>query len=207
MIRALFRYLMKLRELSPNAGASPGEVKMLLRRAAQGESAARDELIEAIYPELKRLAELRMGTDGPAHTLEPAALVNELFLEIAREQATTWRTRAQFLAVASQAMRGFFSDYAGAHRAPRSRVAAVRLQLADFHSDRNAGFDVIEIGEMLDRLASEEPRMARVVELRCFGGMTHAEIAEILQIDERTAKRDWQVARAWLSGKLRKSAP
>lgn len=186
------------------SAAAPGEVTLLLKRVAAGEDSKRSELVSVMYPELKRIAEAQMRRERPDHTLQPTALVNELFLEIVRSQAAQWRDRKHFLAVAAQAMRRFLIDYARAHNAARRGGGAIKLRLTDLDLPMEGVLDPLVIGELLDRLAKEEPRMARVVEMHCFGGLNYAEIAEILEIDERTAKRDWQVARAWLYGHLRK---
>jgi RNA polymerase sigma factor (TIGR02999 family) len=183
----------------------PGDVTVLLRRIANGESEARSSLVDLLYPELKRLAEYRMRAERSDHTLQASALVSEFFLEIARDHSISWRDRSHFLAVASQMMRRFLIDYARSHNAERRGgglppVRVDNLGLQDYTAD------VIILNDLLDRLASEEPRMAQVVDMRCFGGLTHAEIAEVLHIDERTAKRDWQVARAWLKSQLEKRA-
>jgi RNA polymerase sigma-70 factor (ECF subfamily) len=185
-------------------GSMPGEVTAMLRRAAAGEDGVRSELVSAMYPELKRIAEAQMRRERNDHTLQPTALVNELFLEIVQSKGAHWRDRNHFLAVAAQAMRRFLIDYARAHRAARRGGDSIKLRLTDLDLPVEGFFDPITIGELLDRLVREEPRMARVVELHCFGGLNFAEIAEILKMNERTAKRDWQVARAWLYGQLRK---
>jgi RNA polymerase sigma factor (TIGR02999 family) len=186
------------------SGAAPGEVTTLLRRLVAGEECTRNELISLMYPELKRLAEAHMRRERADHTLQPTALVNEFFLEIARTRVMHWRDRKHFLAVAAQAMRRFLIDYARAHNAKRRGGGAIKLQLTDLELPLNGLFDPSVVGELLDRLAREEPRMERVVEMHSFGGLTFGEIAEILEIDERTARRDWQVARAWLYGQLSK---
>jgi RNA polymerase sigma factor (TIGR02999 family) len=157
-----------------------------------------------MYPELKRIAEAQMRRERVDHTLQPTALVNELFLEIVQAHAARWQDRNHFLAVASQAMRRFLIDHARAHTAARRGGNSIKLRLTDLDLPVDGVFDSTGIGELLDRLAREEPRMARVVEMHCFGGLNFAEIAEVLDINERTAKRDWQVARAWLYGHLRK---
>lgn len=183
--------------------ATPGEVTSLLKRVAAGEEGTRSELVSVMYPELKRIAEAQMRGERVDHTLQPTALVNELFLEIVRSQAVQWRDRKHFLAVAARAMRHFLIDYARAHSAARRGGGAIKLRLTDLDLPVEGALDPLIIGELFDHLAKEEPRMARVVEMHCFGGLNYAEIAEILEIDERTAKRDWQVARAWLYGHLR----
>jgi RNA polymerase sigma factor (TIGR02999 family) len=161
-------------------------------------------LIALIYPELRRIAEVRMRSERVDHTLQPTALVNEFFIHLARQKNIAWKGRSHFLAVASKAMRRLLVDHARAHNAEKRGGGVCKLQLdaIDMHMG-DTRLDALDVDRLLERLAAEEPRMAQVLEYRCFGGLTHSEIAEALGIDERTAKRDWQVARAWLIGQLR----
>ena len=107
--------------------------------------------------------------------------------------------------MASHEMRLFLVDYARFHNARRRGSGVSKVAWNDSYSSlESSAEELLEIHDLLDRLESEEPRMAKVVEMRCFGGLTHQEIGEVLGIDERTAKRDWKVARAWLEGRLRK---
>jgi RNA polymerase sigma factor (TIGR02999 family) len=186
----------------PSAPA-PGEVTVLLKKVVGGELSARNRLVDLLYPELKRLAEQRMRSERADHTLQPSALVNEFFLEIVRVKGINWRDRAHFLAVASQAMKRFLIDYARAHNAGRRGGGKTAVELQEF-GVKSKIIDAVVLGDLLDRMALEEPRMATVLELRCFGGLTHAEIGLALGIDERTSKRDWQVAQAWLRAQLMK---
>ncbi len=173
--------------------------------AVDAETRAR--LIDAVYPQLKRIAENHMRRERSDHTLQPTALVNEFFLILAKQKSFTVKGRAHFLAIASRAMRRLLIDYARSHKAARNRGAAINVALGPLElPDMGANFDILDISELLDRLTAEEPRMAKVVELKCFGGLTFAEIGQLLAIDERTAKRDWQVARAWLFGHLKKGS-
>ena len=189
---------------TPEPGAAaPGEVTVLLKKVVGGELDARNRLVDLLYPELKRLAEQRMRSERPDHTLQPSALVNEFFLEIVRVKGINWRDRAHFLAVASQAMKRFLIDYARAHNAGRRGGGKAAVQLQDF-GVKSKVVDAALLCDLLDRMAIEEPRMAMVLDLRCFGGLTHAEIGLALGIDERTSKRDWQVAQAWLRAQLTK---
>jgi RNA polymerase sigma-70 factor, ECF subfamily len=186
-------------------GKPAGEITLLLQRWADGQAEAADELFEALYPELRRLADSRMRSERADHTLQPTALVNEFFLRIARQKHFAWRNRAHFLAVASRAMRRLLIDYARARNSDKRGSGAILLNLQDFAASVQVHHvDALEFDELLQRLAAEEPRMAQVTEMRCFGGLTNAEIGEALGIDERTVKRDWEVARAWLRGKLSK---
>ncbi len=182
-----------------------GDVTALLQQLSDGDGGAHAKLIEILHPELRRIADHRMRTERSDHTLQPTALVNEFFLQCARRGPIAWRGRAHFLAAASEAMRRLLIDHARAHRSEKRGGGVLRLQLDDFVLPHAEPFvDALEIGEALDQLAAEEPRMARIVEMRAFGGLTFREIGDALALDERTAKRDWQVARAWLVGRLRK---
>jgi len=183
-----------------------GDVTGKLRRWGDLEPATRADVIERLYPELKRIAAFRMKRERPDHTLQPTALVNEFFIRLAAKPEFEWQSRAHFLAAASVAMRRLLVDHARNHRCAKNGGDVVRVQIeGDFREAADVdGTDMLAFDELLRHLEKEEPRMAQVVELRCFGGLTHAEIAEVIGTDERTAKRDWQVAKAWLAGKLRK---
>lgn len=194
-------------DLGPLMGRfiSDSEVSALLDRCVHGEREAFSDLADRLYPELRRLAELRLRNERADHTLQPTALVNEFFLEFARSAQMSWNSRAHFLAVASRAMRRILIDYARAHNSQKRGGDVLRVQFDGLEMGANGDLhDTIEISGLLDRLEKEEPRMAMVVEMKCYGGLTFAEIGESLRIDERTAKRDWHVARAWLWGQLRK---
>jgi RNA polymerase sigma factor (TIGR02999 family) len=160
--------------------------------------------VTRMYPELKRIAESRMRGERPDHTLQATALVSEFFLQLARRQDFVWQNRAHFLAVASQAMKCLLIDYARSHDAGKRGSGQPLIQIDALNlSKRDGGLDLLDFSRLLESLSEEEPRMARVVEMRCFGGLTNKEIAEVIGIDERTVKRDWQVGRAWLVVQLR----
>jgi RNA polymerase sigma-70 factor, ECF subfamily len=172
------------------------------------DEATRARLIEAVYPQLKHIAEHHMRRERQDHTLQPTALVSEFFLVLARQRKFTVNGRAHFLAIASRAMRRLLIDHARSRGAVMHGGGTVNVQLDPLDLPvGEATFDMLELDELLDRLSAEEPRMGRVVELKCFGGLTFPEIANVLSIDERTAKRDWQVARAWLFGHLNRGKP
>jgi len=201
MIQELIERLLK-RAAWPLDMSSPqvsGELTELLSRweAASNEERARATAL--LYPELKRIAEHRMHRERPEHTLQPTALVNEFFLQLARQRTSVWKNRAHFMAMASCAMKNILLDYARAHKADKRGGGAARVSLEDAKaSPRSEPVDILALNEALQRLAAEEPRMAQVVEMRCFGGLTYAEVGEALGIHERTAKRDWEVARRLL---------
>ena len=169
---------------------------------------ARARLIDEVYPQLKKIAERQMRRERHDHTLQPTALVNEFFLIMARQKPFSVNGPAHFLAIASQAMRRILIDHARSHNAARRGGAVVNVQL-DPEALPAAGnvFDMIQLDEALERLSGEHPRAAKVVELKCFGGLTFSEVGQVLRIDERTAKRDWEFARAQLYGYLKPGKP
>jgi len=182
-----------------------GDVTILLRKLSHGDIAAISHLMSAVYNDLKRIAANRLRHERPDHTLEPAALVNEFFLRLAKKPGMQWKNRQEFLAMASHEMRLLLVDYARSHNARKRGGGASKVEWNDSYSPLESSTEeLLEIHDLLDRLESEEPRMAKVVEMRCFGGLTHQEIGAVLGIDERTAKRDWNVAKAWLESSLRK---
>lgn len=203
MIRKLLKTLMQ-----PNdalVAENPEPVDDALSQWNTLTAEEKNRVLSGLYPELKRIAQSRMRRERSDHTLQPSALVNEFFLQLANQQRVRWSNRTHFMAAASQSMRRLLVDYSRSRSAQKRGGQAVTVQLDSFTgSAADGAFDLLEFDELIDRLAIEEPRMARVVELRCFGGLPHGEIAEILGVDARTVKRDWAVARAWLYGQLRK---
>lgn len=172
------------------------------------DEATRAQLIDALYPQLKGIAQRQMSRERQDHTLQPTALVNEFFLILARQKRFTVNGKAHFLAIASRAMRRLLIDHARSRNAECHGGNAFKVQLDGMEVRvKEATFDMMQLEELLERLNGEEPRMAKVVELKLFGGLTFAEIAQVLPIDERTAKRDWSVARAWLIGHLKREEP
>lgn len=174
---------------------------------AEGNPVARDRVITLLYPELRRIAEAHMRHERRDHTWQATALVSEFFVHLARTRAFTARTRAQFLMVASVAMRRLLVDYARSRKATKRGGELVRVEIESADPSESAHFaDVIAIDDLLAQLALSDPRMAQIVELRFFGGLTNVEIADVLGVHERTVKRDWQMARAWLYSQLRRES-
>jgi RNA polymerase sigma factor (TIGR02999 family) len=180
------------------------EVSTLLADA-ETSPAARDRVITLLYPELRRIAEAHMRHERRDHTLQATALVSEFFVHLTRTPAFTARTKAQFLMVASVAMRRLLVDYARARKAEKRGGQFVRVDIEDANpSELSSVEQLIAIDDLLSKLADSDPRMAQIVELRFFGGLTGDEIADALGITERTVKRDWQMARAWLYSQLQR---
>lgn len=146
---------------------------------------------------------LRRERDG--HTLEPTALVHEVYLRLVDQREATWHNRAQFFGVAAQLMRRILVDHARARQAEKrgGGKTLISLERAGDLAGPQAVAEVLAIDEALERLAARDPDQARIVELRFFAGLTVEEVAHLLQRSERTIKREWRLARAWLYRELR----
>jgi len=182
---------------------SPGEATALLHRLAEGDEDAGRRLFEVLHAELHGLANAAMARQTPDHTLQATALVNEAWLRLAGNCNGNWRNRRHFFDVAAKAMRSVLVDHAR-RRNSQKRGGGVRpdplQEVVDLYSER--AFDLLELDDALDRLAREEERLARVVELRFFGGLTIAQTAEVLEQGHATVERDWHLARTWLRNEL-----
>ncbi len=183
-------------------------ITQLLAHVQNGDREAERQLMEAVYEELHRLAAGYMRRERPDHTLQASALVNEAYVRLIGNGPVSWESRAHFFVTAAQTMRRVLIDHARRHVAEKRGGAGVRIDL----NENIAAVENTESGRMLDldraltRLASLDARQARVVELRFFAGLTVEQTAEVMAISEKTVKRDWAVARAWLEGEIRGSA-
>jgi RNA polymerase sigma-70 factor, ECF subfamily len=172
---------------------------------AETDPTAQDRVITLLYPELRRIAEAQMRRERRDHTWQATALVSEFFVHISRARAFNARTKAQFLIIASVTMRRLLVDYARMRKATKRGGEFVRVDIETADPSEKAHFaDLLAIDDLLKQLSASDARMAQIVELRFFGGLTQAEIAEVLGVHERTVKRDWQMARAWLYSQLRR---
>jgi RNA polymerase sigma factor (TIGR02999 family) len=176
----------------------------LLAASRRGDPAAFDQLLPLVYDELHVVAERHMRGERPEHTLQPTALVHEAFLRLAGVNVP-YEDRSHFIRAASQAMRRVLVDHARARNAAK-RGGNLRVTLDESLVPQDDGVvDLLVLDDALSRLAAAEPRWARVVELRFFGGLEVVEVAAALGISTATAKRDWQFARAWLAKALRET--
>lgn len=162
--------------------------------------ASKDRLARLLYPELKKIARSRLQRERQGHTLQATALVSELYLHLLQKPDVKWTSRNHFLLAASQAMHRLLVDHARARKAQKRGGGINAMELEDSWIAGNGQdvLQVLEVDALLGRLAEREPRMASVVEMKFFGGLTFAEIGSVLGVDERTAKRDWTLARGWL---------
>jgi RNA polymerase sigma factor (TIGR02999 family) len=178
-------------------------ITVLLRSWKDGGPDAAEQLAEAVYGELHRIASQRLRHERPDHTLQPTALVHEAYLRLLQYRDPGWKGRAEFFAAASGQMRRILVDYARKHRSGKRGGGAVRVKLET--ADRPVIMiqdEVVAIDQALDRLANLDPQMARIVELRFFGGLTVEETAEVLSLSTDRVERQWTAARAWLASEL-----
>lgn len=165
-----------------------------------------EELLPQVYDELRRLARGYMARENRGHTLEPTALVHEAWVRMADQSRVDWQGRTHFRAVGAQMMRRVLIDHARKREGQKRGGGLQRVTLGDtLLRPPEAEVDLPELlalDDALGRLADLDERQARVVELRCFGGLTHAEIAETLGVSERTVGSDWKHGRAWLRREL-----
>lgn len=178
---------------------SEGEVTRLLIEIKGGNRQAQADLIPLVYDELRRLAHAHMRRERPEHTLQATALVHEAYLKLVDAPAIDWRGRAHFFAVAAQSMRRILVDYARAQRADKRGGPEHKLSLEEALVLTDAKREeLLALDGALVKLAARDPRLAQVVEMRFFGGLSTEETAAVLGVSPRTVKRDWTVARAWL---------
>ena len=170
---------------------------------SRGDRSALEKLVPIVYNELRRLARREISRERVDHTLQPTALVNELYLRLVEQRRASWKDRAHFLAVAAQMMRRILVDHARAQVAAKRGGSSPRLSLDEaLDIDTKPAFEVLAVDEALTRLAEMDPEQARVVELRFFSGLTVEETAHVLGRSPRTIKREWRLAKAWLHGHL-----
>ena len=180
-----------------------GDVTALLEAWTAGDTAARDELMPLVYQELRRRAAGYLRHERRNHTLQPTALVNEVYLRLVDQRRAVWQNRAQFFGVASQMMRRILVDRARARRMAKRSGQWARVTLDEAaKASPPVDVDVLDLDAALIRLAAVDPRKSRIAELRFFGGLSLEEAAEVIGISRATVQRDWQAARAWLFKEL-----
>jgi RNA polymerase sigma factor (TIGR02999 family) len=183
----------------------PGDAKPvteLLLAWGRGDETARDELVGAVYAELRRRAGAYLRRERPGHTLQPTALVNEVYLRLVDQKSVRWESRSQFFGLAAQLMRRILVDHARSRRAGKRGGGLMPVTFDEELAGPGAGVDVAALDDALVALAALDPRQGRVVELRYFGGLSIEETAEVLGLSAATVKREWTMARAWLHREL-----
>lgn len=188
---------------------SGNDVSGLLVRWSSGDPEALPELVPLVYAECRRIAARQLRREHQEHTLDPTALVHELYLRLVDQQRATWENRAHFFGVAAQLMRRILVDHARARHAEKRGGSAVFVSLtvaADTGDDSRIA-DVLAIDDALERLAAVDAEQVRIIELRFFAGLTVEETAHVLGRSPRTVKREWRLAKAWLYRELRQDRP
>jgi len=164
------------------------------------------QVMPAAYNELRKLARHYLARERPGQTLQATALVNEAYLRLMKEKTHSWQNRAHFCAIAAGSMREILVERARARAASKRGGSRVRVSLDEsMRAGENDSVDVLALHEALERFTALDPKLARLVELRFFGGLTIEETAEELGDSPSTIKRSWKLAKAWLTRELEKS--
>jgi RNA polymerase sigma factor (TIGR02999 family) len=179
-------------------------VSELLIRWKAGDQEALEALVPLVYKELRDIARHHLQRERPGHTLQSAALVHEAYLRLIDQRPFDTENRAHFLAVASRLMRQILVDYARTHGAAKRGADRIVDLDASLILPQVRSTDVVALDDALSGLAKLDEQQGRIVELRFFGGLATEEIAEVLGISPSTVKRDWNVAKAWLTRQMKK---
>ena len=172
-----------------------------MQAAGAGDREAYGRLYEAVYAELRRVAGAKLRREAPGHTLQPTALVNEAYLRLDPQAA--WENRRHFFAAAAEAMRRILVDHARKRRSNKRGGDLERVTLSGVEiASGGAMVDILAVDAALSELSAARPRLAELVSLRCFAGMSIEEAAYALDVSPATAKRDWAYARAWLAERM-----
>ena len=177
----------------------PDDITHLLTKWTDGDPAAFEKLAPLIGAELRRLAHNYMRREGRDHTLQTTALVNEAYIRLIDQKEVKWQNRAHFFAIAAGMMRRVLIDYARFQSRQKRGAGAIQVSLSDVGILSSSETEsLLDLNRALERLTDLDPRKARVVECRYFGGLTSEEVAEVLKISLTTVERDWSMAKAWL---------
>ncbi len=175
------------------------QITQKLLACARDDRAALDELIPAVYGELRRMADRYLRHERPDHSLQPTALVHEAYLRLIDQRQVEWQNRAHFFGVAAQMMRRILVDHAKACGREKRGGGAHKIPLDEaMNLTEQESADLVALDDAMKRLEEIDPRKSRVVELRYFGGLSVEETAEILAVSRKTVMRDWNLAKAWL---------
>jgi len=181
-------------------GMQPDEtLTQLLGKWTEGDPAALDELMPLVYNELRSLAKRYLRNERPGHTLQPTALVNEVYLRLVDQRTASFGNRAHFFGMAAKLMRNILVDHARKRRAAKRGGEPIRLSISSADRiGRKPDLDLVALDDALKRLAALNPQHSETVEMRFFGGLTIEETAEAMGVSHATVERDWSFARAWL---------
>jgi RNA polymerase sigma factor (TIGR02999 family) len=182
---------------------SEEEVNRLLRAWRGGDLEARDHLLAVVYQELRRRAAACLRRERPGDTLQPTALVHEVYLRLIKQDRTAWENRAQFFGVAAQMMRRILVDRARARKMHKRSGQWTRITLDENVAQRGLReLEILDLDNALSELAGFDARKSQIAELRFFAGLSLEEAGHVLGISVASVEREWQVARAWLYNRL-----
>jgi RNA polymerase sigma factor (TIGR02999 family) len=179
------------------------EITRLLQGWSDGDEQALAKLTPVLYKELHRMAHRYMRQERPGHTLQTTALINEAYLRLIGWKNVRWQNRAQFFGVSAQLMRKILVDFARSRNYAKRGSGARVVSLEDVPVvPRDRARDILALDDALQRLADIDPRKSQIVELRFFGGLSLEETAEVLKVSSRTIRREWDLAKAWISRQM-----
>ena len=182
------------------------DVTQILRNWSDGNETASEELMPLVYEELRRLARDYLRRERADHTLQPTALVHEAYLRLVDDNRVTWQDRSHFYGIAARLMRRILVDHARARNTQKRGGLEPKVVLDEATDLSPAGTpDLVALDDALHDFARIYPRKSKVVELKFFGGLEAAQIADLLQISEKTVLRDWSFAKLWLCRQLNAS--
>jgi RNA polymerase sigma factor (TIGR02999 family) len=191
--------------MGANDSPPTNEVTRILDAIQRGDVKAADQLLPAVYEELRRLAAYKMAGEAPGHTLQPTALVHEAWMRLAGPNAPNWQNRAHFFAAAAEAMRRILVEHARRKQSLKRGGGAAKEELHESVLVLAAPPDeLLAVHEALDKLAKTDGSAAELVKLRYFVGMTMEEAASAMGLAPRTAARLWAYARVWLHREIRR---
>lgn len=183
----------------------PEEITRILHEWNDGDELASERLLPVVYNELKHRARFLMSKERADHTLQPTALVHEAFLKLTQLKEIKWNNREHFYRFVSQLMRQILVDHARLYATAKRSRNKVKFSIEDLQlAVEDRAQSILFLDEALNRLADFDAQQSQIVEMRYFGGMNNAEIAEVLNISTRTVMRDWEAARVWLYREINK---
>lgn len=176
----------------------------LLKAAQAGNRQNLDEFLPLVYDELKKIAAYKLSLERKNHTLQATALVHEAYMRLIDQHSVDWKNRSHFFAIAAEMMRRILVNYAESHNAKKRGDGQTMISLDDAENlaIADSEVDLIFLDNALNELAEFDSQQAKIVEMKFFGGLTNEEVAEVLGISDSTVKREWRMARAWLTTKL-----
>jgi len=184
------------------------QVSELLASWNNGDAKAREALMPLVYDELRKLAASHLRRERNDHTLQPTALVHEVYLRLAEQKNVQWQDKSHFFGVTANLMRRILVDHARAHLADKRGSGLPKVSLNEaIAMSRERPAELLALDESLTQLAATDPQQSRIVELRVFAGLTIEQTAEVLGISPATVKRDWNLAKAWLLREIEKAEP